>query len=68
VYLESVAAGQNLLVALQAALDETIKALPIPKLMNYQLADGVTTVQFVRPAHRLVALPDMPSSTCRHLD
>src|SRR5882724_1276728 len=56
VYLESVAAGQNLLVALQAALDETIKALPIPKLMNYQLADGVTTVQFVRPAHRLVAL------------
>jgi glycyl-tRNA synthetase beta chain len=56
VYLQSVAAGQNLLVALQAALDETIKTLPIPKLMNYQLADGVTTVQFVRPAHRLIAL------------
>jgi len=24
--------------------------------MSYQLADGTTTVQFVRPAHRLVAL------------
>jgi glycyl-tRNA synthetase beta chain len=24
--------------------------------MNYQLADGATTVQFVRPAHRLLAL------------
>src|SRR5207249_1728737 len=56
VYLQSVAAGQNLLLALQATLDETIDKLPIPKLMNYQLADGVTTVQFVRPAHRLIAL------------
>jgi glycyl-tRNA synthetase beta chain len=25
-------------------------------MMNYQLADGETTVHFVRPAHRLVAL------------
>ena len=42
--------------ALQAALDEAIAGLPIPKVMSYQLADGVTTVQFVRPAHRLVAV------------
>ena len=42
--------------ALQAALEESIAALPIPKLMSYQLADGATTVQFVRPAHRLLAL------------
>ncbi|HET7729357.1 MAG TPA: glycine--tRNA ligase subunit beta [Usitatibacter sp.] len=42
--------------ALQAALDEALAALPIPKVMTYQLADGVTTVQFVRPAHRLLAL------------
>ncbi|GAB4464876.1 MAG: glycine--tRNA ligase subunit beta [Burkholderiaceae bacterium] len=55
VFLESVAAGQPLVAGLQAALDETIAKLPIPKTMNYQLADG-TTVQFVRPAHRLVAL------------
>jgi glycyl-tRNA synthetase beta chain len=56
VYLQSVAAGQTLLVALQAALDDAIERLPIPRLMNYQLADGVTTVQFARPAHRLIAL------------
>jgi glycyl-tRNA synthetase beta chain len=37
--------------ALQAALDEAIAALPIPKVMSYQLADGETTVQFVRPGH-----------------
>src|SRR5690606_23685917 len=30
--------------------------LPIPKVMRYQLADGVTTVKFVRPAHSLIAL------------
>ncbi|HUQ27921.1 MAG TPA: glycine--tRNA ligase subunit beta [Usitatibacter sp.] len=43
---------------LQAALDETLPALPIPKVMAYQLADGETTVQFVRPAHLLVAMHD----------
>ena len=32
------------------------EALPIPKVMQYQLADGWSTVQFVRPAHGLVAL------------
>ena len=42
--------------ALQAALDEALAALPIPKVMSYQLADGETTVQFVRPVHGLVAL------------
>ena len=42
--------------ALQASLDEAIAQLPIPKVMSYQLADGVTTVQFVRPAHSLLAM------------
>jgi glycyl-tRNA synthetase beta chain len=56
VFLHGVTAGQNLHVALQAALVETIAGLPIPKVMSYQLADGATTVQFVRPAHRLVAM------------
>jgi glycyl-tRNA synthetase beta chain len=51
-----VAAGQSLRVALQSALDETLAALPIPKVMSYQLGDGTTTVQFVRPAHRLIAM------------
>jgi glycyl-tRNA synthetase beta chain len=51
-----VARGLVLQEALQAALDEAIAGLPIPKVMSYQLADGVTTVRFVRPAHGLVAL------------
>jgi len=48
--------GQQLAEALQSALDGALSSLPIPKVMSYQLADGDTTVQFVRPAHRLVAL------------
>jgi glycyl-tRNA synthetase beta chain len=48
--------GASLADGLQAALDEALAKLPIPKVMSYQLADGTTTVQFVRPAHRLVAL------------
>lgn len=45
-----------LVKALQEALDEAIAALPIPKVMTYQLADGVTDVKFVRPVHALMAL------------
>ncbi len=48
--------GAMLADGLQAALDETIAKLPIPKVMNYQLADGWSSVNFVRPAHGLVAL------------
>ncbi len=48
--------GADLADGLQVALDEAIEKLPIPKVMSYQLDDGTTTVQFVRPAHRLVAL------------
>jgi len=51
-----VRAGIGLAAGLQATLLETIENLPIPKLMSYQLADGTTTVQFVRPVHALVAL------------
>ncbi len=56
VFLRSVAPGQTISQALQSALEATIAKLPIPKVMNYQLADGTTTVKFVRPAHGLVAL------------
>jgi glycyl-tRNA synthetase beta chain len=55
-YLRMTATGSPLQTALQAALEEAIEKLPIPKVMSYQLADGVTTVKFVRPAHGLVAL------------
>ncbi len=50
------AAGAVLADALQEALAGALNALPIPKVMSYQLADGQTTVRFVRPAHGLVAL------------
>jgi glycyl-tRNA synthetase beta chain len=56
VFLHQVVPGMPLAAALQASLEEAITRLPIPKVMSYQLADGATTVQFVRPAHGLVAL------------
>ncbi|HEY8608808.1 MAG TPA: glycine--tRNA ligase subunit beta [Noviherbaspirillum sp.] len=49
------APGTGLQNGLQAALEETVGKLPIPKVMSYQRPDG-DTVQFVRPAHRLIAL------------
>ena len=53
-YTRSVA-GSALAGGLQLALEESAAKLPIPKLMSYQRPDGAT-VQFVRPAHKLVAL------------
>ncbi|HMM87459.1 glycine--tRNA ligase subunit beta [Azohydromonas sp.] len=55
-FLDGIAAGASLAQGLQQALDEAIAKLPIPKVMSYQLADGWTSVHFVRPAHGLVAL------------
>ncbi len=55
-FLSETIAGKALAEGVEAALAEAVANLPIPKLMSYQLADGKTTVQFVRPAHRLVAL------------
>ncbi|HLD08819.1 MAG TPA: glycine--tRNA ligase subunit beta, partial [Methylophilaceae bacterium] len=48
--------GASLATSLQLALEETLENLPIPKVMSYQLVDGWTSVNFVRPAHGLVAL------------
>ncbi|MDO9075673.1 MAG: glycine--tRNA ligase subunit beta [Rubrivivax sp.] len=67
-FLDSVVPGATLAEGLQKALAEAIARLPIPKVMQYQLhtaegsgegADfqpGWTSVNFVRPAHGLVAL------------
>ncbi|MCP5285989.1 MAG: glycine--tRNA ligase subunit beta [Burkholderiaceae bacterium] len=55
-FLDTVVPGASLAAGLQAALDEAIAKLPIPKVMQYQLADGWSDVKFVRPAHGLVAL------------
>ncbi|MDZ4141691.1 MAG: glycine--tRNA ligase subunit beta [Methylotenera sp.] len=48
--------GVSLKDGLQTALNEAISKLPIPKVMAYQLADGWSSVHFVRPAHGLVAM------------
>jgi glycyl-tRNA synthetase beta chain len=50
------APGAKLAEVLQAAIETTLTGLPIPKVMKYQLADGQTSVKFVRPAHALVTL------------
>jgi glycyl-tRNA synthetase beta chain len=55
-FYNSTVKGATLAEGLQKALNEGIAKLPIPKVMGYQLADGWTTVSFVRPAHGLVAL------------
>jgi len=55
-YLPSVASGQSIQVGVEAALEETINRLPIPKVMTYQIAGGLESVKFVRPAHGLVTL------------
>jgi glycyl-tRNA synthetase beta chain len=47
--------GEPLAAGLDAIVGEAIATLPIPKVMTYQRANG-TTVRFVRPAHRLLAL------------
>ncbi|MAO50690.1 MAG: glycine--tRNA ligase subunit beta [Pusillimonas sp.] len=55
-YAKGTAQGAQLAQGLQKALEDAITGLPIPKVMRYQLADGETSVKFVRPAHQLVAL------------
>ena len=62
-FYDRVVAGATLAEGLQKALDETLAGLPIPKLMSYPLQSGAgcelpgwSSVQFVRPAHGLVAL------------
>ncbi|WP_440113760.1 glycine--tRNA ligase subunit beta [Acidovorax sp. BL-A-41-H1] len=60
-FYDSVVPGAALAAGLQKALDEAIAKLPIPKVMSYQLETdcelpGWTSVNFVRPAHGLVAL------------
>jgi len=55
-YYESTVKGVVLADGVQKALDEGIAKLPIPKVMRYQLQDGWSSVNFVRPAHGLVVM------------
>jgi len=48
--------GERLVDVINSVIESALNALPIPKLMQYQLADGKTTVSFVRPAHHLIVL------------
>jgi glycyl-tRNA synthetase beta chain len=51
--------GPTLSEGLQTTLEQTISRLPIPKVMRYQLHPGTADeqdVQFIRPAHNLMAL------------
>ncbi|KRD42345.1 glycine--tRNA ligase subunit beta [Acidovorax sp. Root275] len=60
-FYDSVVPGATLQEGLQKALLEALAKLPIPKVMSYQLETdcelpGWSSVNFVRPAHGLVAL------------
>jgi glycyl-tRNA synthetase beta chain len=56
-FLRSTQPGATLRDALQAALEDAIAALPIPKVMSYgAVGSYYNDVRFVRPAHRLLAL------------
>jgi len=60
-FYDSQVTGATLDVGLQQALQAALAQLPIPKMMSYQLETdcelpGWTSVNFVRPAHGLVAL------------
>jgi glycyl-tRNA synthetase beta chain len=60
-FYDTIVPGASLQAGLQKALDDALAKLPIPKVMTYQLhtdceCPGWTSVDFVRPAHGLVAL------------
>jgi glycyl-tRNA synthetase beta chain len=57
-YFDSVVAGVLLLDGLQHALKDALAKLPIARVMTYPdpTGDGWKTVNFVRPAHSLIAL------------
>jgi len=58
IFWRSMAKGASLQVGLQGALEDALEKLPIPKVMTYPSpsGDGWDVVNFVRPAHGLVAL------------
>ncbi|MHB1188176.1 glycine--tRNA ligase subunit beta [Thiobacillus sp.] len=55
---DDLAAGGPLFIRLEGALEDALEKLPIPKVMTYPnpSGDGWETVNFVRPAHSLIAL------------
>lgn len=53
---QGMAPGARLAEVIESVIEGAIEKLPIPKVMRYQLADGKTSVNFVRPAHSLIVL------------
>jgi len=55
-YIEKNIAGINLEDILSKIINDCINQLPIKKMMSYQLEDGWTSVNFVRPIKNLLVL------------
>ena len=58
-YLNTIATGAELQKILKPALEQTLKKLPIAKMMHYQILQSngdLMDVEFARPVHRIIAL------------
>ena len=55
-YINKNEEGAKLKDIIAECISTSLAHLPIKKMMSYQLSDGWTTVNFVRPAHGLVIL------------
>ena len=56
IYLEKSFDGKSLYEELPQIINNSLANLPIKKLMSYQLNDGWTTVNFVRPVKNILAV------------
>jgi glycyl-tRNA synthetase beta chain len=63
-YANVVQPGAHLASSIESVITDALAKLPIPKLMQYQLADGQTDVSFIRPAHGLIVLYDTEVLPC----
>ena len=55
-YIDKNVEGAKLKDIIAECISSSLARLPIKKMMSYQLSDGWTTVNFVRPAHGLIIL------------
>ena len=55
-YINKNVEGAKLKDFIAECISSSLARLPIKKMMSYQLSDGWTTVNFVRPAHGLIIL------------
>ena len=55
-YINKNVEGAKLKDIIAECISSSLARLPIKKMMSYQLSDGWTTVNFVRPAHGLIIL------------